>query len=176
MAEAISLKQSGKPEAARELVLADTARLTMVRIRETIARMEAEEIALESPRAAAYRLSIRRTMIASLSASLARSFGPDLSGVLPSAGNRLREKHAQELRASEACFRVTLTSIGDAVIATDEEGAVTFLNRVAELLTQTSLTQAKGRNIVEGLSHLQRADQQTCRDPVVPKGLVKAAL
>jgi hypothetical protein len=47
----------------------------------------------------------------------------------------LREKHAREIRAREEWFKMTLTSIGDAVIATDTGGAVTFLNPVAETLT-----------------------------------------
>jgi diguanylate cyclase (GGDEF)-like protein/PAS domain S-box-containing protein len=39
------------------------------------------------------------------------------------------------LRRSEELLRVTLSSIGDAVIATDSEGRVTFMNAVAETLT-----------------------------------------
>ena len=149
MAEVISLKKSGRPEAARELVLADTARLTMVRIRQTIAQMEAEETALESSRTAGYQLSIRRTIASIYLASLIAVLGLIFLGYYILREISLREKHAQELPASEAWFRVTLTSIGDAVIATDKEGSVTFLNRVAESLTQTSLAEARGRNIAD---------------------------
>ena len=42
---------------------------------------------------------------------------------------------ADELRAERERYRVTLASIGDAVIATDTEGRVTFQNGVAESLT-----------------------------------------
>jgi PAS domain S-box-containing protein len=166
MAEAISLKQSGKPEAARELVLVDTARQSVIRIRQTIARMEAEETALESPRAAAYRLSIRRTMASIYLASLLAALGLIFLGYYILREITLREKHAQELRASEAWFRVTLTSIGDAVIATDKNGAVTFLNRVAESLTQTSLAQAKGRNIVEVFPICNELNNKPVENPV----------
>ncbi len=41
-------------------------------------------------------------------------------------------------------FRVTLASIGDAVITTDTKGRVTFLNGVAESLTGWSQTEAAG--------------------------------
>ena len=42
---------------------------------------------------------------------------------------------ADELRAAEERFRLTLSSIGDGVIATDMDGKVSFMNNVAEELT-----------------------------------------
>jgi CHASE3 domain sensor protein len=110
MAKAIALKQSGKPEAARELVLVDTARLTVVQIRQTIARMEAEETALESPRTTAYNVSIRRTKASIYLASLLAALGLIFLAYYILREIHFREKHAQELRASEEWFRVTLTS------------------------------------------------------------------
>ncbi len=59
----------------------------------------------------------------------------------------LRERHAAEIREREEWFRVTLTSIGDAVIATDDKGRVTFLNPIAEELLQRDLTWARGKAI-----------------------------
>jgi PAS domain S-box-containing protein len=63
-------------------------------------------------------------------------------------------------------FQDRLTSIGDAVIATDKEGSVTFLNRVAESLTQTSLMQAKGRNIVEVFPICNELTNKPVENPV----------
>ena len=45
------------------------------------------------------------------------------------------EKRTEELRQQREWFEVTLASIGDAVITTDVERAVTFLNPVADNLT-----------------------------------------
>lgn len=50
----------------------------------------------------------------------------------------------RELRASEQRFLTTLSSIGDAVIATDVQGRVTFVNAVAEQLTGWSREEAEG--------------------------------
>jgi PAS domain S-box-containing protein len=47
----------------------------------------------------------------------------------------------------EQWFRATLTSLGDAVMATDGRGRVTFLNPVAEDLIGLDLASAKGRPI-----------------------------
>ncbi len=46
-----------------------------------------------------------------------------------------RRKAEEQLRRSWEWFRVTLSSIGDAVIATDASGLITFLNPVAAKLT-----------------------------------------
>ena len=56
-------------------------------------------------------------------------------------------RHQMEgwLRESELKYATTLASIGDGVLATDAEGRVTFLNPVAEQLTQWSSEEAMGR-------------------------------
>lgn len=60
-------------------------------------------------------------------------------------------KHNAErrLRESERRYAATLSSIGDAVIATDNEARVTFLNPVAEALTGWTLSEAAGRPVDE---------------------------
>ena len=45
------------------------------------------------------------------------------------------EAEARALQISQERFRVTLASLGDAVIATDSEGRITFLNPATERLT-----------------------------------------
>ena len=58
----------------------------------------------------------------------------------------LEQSHA-ELRRQREWFRVTLASIGDAVIATDADARVTFLNPVAEALTGWSSAEAIGQSV-----------------------------
>jgi PAS domain S-box-containing protein len=58
-------------------------------------------------------------------------------------------KHQMEkqLREREQWLATTLMSIGDAVITTDSEGLVTFMNPVAEALTRWSLEEVMGNDL-----------------------------
>jgi PAS domain S-box-containing protein len=58
----------------------------------------------------------------------------------------------RQLAESERRFEATLSSIGEGVIAADAGGRVTFLNSVAETLTQWQLAEAEGRPIEEVFS------------------------
>lgn len=73
-----------------------------------------------------------------------------------------RKKTEEALREQREWLRVTLHSIGDAVIATDTEGAVTFLNPVAESLTGWKQPEAHGKQLLE-VFHI--VNEQT-REPV----------
>ena len=56
-----------------------------------------------------------------------------------------RKRAENALRESEENLRVTLDSIGDAVISTDTEGLVVRMNPAAERLTGWKFSEAKGR-------------------------------
>jgi PAS domain S-box-containing protein len=58
-----------------------------------------------------------------------------------------RRQIEEALRENREWLRVTLTSIGDAVIAADTRGVVTFLNPVAATLTGWSVEQGEGQPI-----------------------------
>lgn len=60
-----------------------------------------------------------------------------------------RQRAEEELRKQSELLRVTLTSIGDAVISTDVEGRITFMNGVAESLTGWPQADALGRPLPE---------------------------
>lgn len=54
-----------------------------------------------------------------------------------------------EIARRERWFSTTLQSIGDAVIAADDEDRITFMNTVAERLTGWSLQEAAGRRLTD---------------------------
>jgi PAS domain S-box-containing protein len=67
---------------------------------------------------------------------------------------------------SEQRLGVTLASIGDAVVTTDERGDVTGMNKVAERLTGWSSAQAIGRPIEDVIALLSEATGQSRPNPV----------
>jgi diguanylate cyclase (GGDEF)-like protein/PAS domain S-box-containing protein len=70
------------------------------------------------------------------------------------------------LHSEKELFRVTLASIGDAVITTDATARITFLNTVAERLTGWSDAQAQGQPLAEVFRILDEDTRQPAADPV----------
>jgi len=73
---------------------------------------------------------------------------------------RDRERRAWRFLAT------TLQSIGDAVIATDTAGSVTFMNGVAERLTGWSEAEARGRPLSEVFRIISEQTRQVVESPV----------
>ncbi len=71
------------------------------------------------------------------------------------------------LQASEERLAVTLNSIGDAVIATDNEACVTLLNPLAEQLTGWTLAQVVGRPVAEIFKIINKESRQPATIPVI---------
>ena len=74
-----------------------------------------------------------------------------------------RETSLQEQRAQ---LHITLASIGDAVIATDSEGRVTFLNPVAAALTGWTEAAALGQDITAVFRIINESTRTTVESPV----------
>jgi PAS domain S-box-containing protein len=72
----------------------------------------------------------------------------------------------RELRAQREWLRVTLRSIGDAVIATDAEGQVAFVNPVAESLTGWSAEEAAGQPVSVVFRIINERTGRPLEDPV----------
>jgi PAS domain S-box-containing protein len=73
-----------------------------------------------------------------------------------------RRRAEEALRQQSEWLRITLASIGDAVITTDADGCVTFMNAVAEALTGWSQADALGQS----LNVVFRIVHEDTREPV----------
>src|SRR6266403_4325779 len=77
-----------------------------------------------------------------------------------------RKKAQEALAKSEKWFSTTLGSIGDAVIATDMNGGVTFLNPVAQYLTGWSLEEARGKSMDLVFDIVNKETRRPVENPV----------
>jgi PAS domain S-box-containing protein len=166
LAQTIALYQAGKADDARTVVLSNYGLLAMNRFRQVIDRLEKQEAALESTRNAHYQKTVRETIASIYLASLLATIGLVMLAYYILHEMSLRESHAQQIREREEWFRVTLTSIGDAVMVTDHAGMVSFLNPVAEMLTGRSLAEVKGHDILEVFPIFNEATQAPAENPV----------
>lgn len=71
-----------------------------------------------------------------------------------------------EARAERERFRVTLSSIGDAVIATDNQGQVTFMNRIASNLTGYSEQESLGKPLNSIFNIVNEHSRDLVENPV----------
>ena len=94
------------------------------------------------------------------------------SVALDAANASLQAENAQRRAAEEALFQakeraeVTLHSIGDAVITTDAQGVVDYLNPVAETLTGWTLTEAMGQQLTEVFPIVSEETRVSVESPV----------
>ena len=93
---------------------------------------------------------------------------PIKSHELRSAVEVALHKHEMDarLRERERWFSTTLRSIGDAVISTDLEARVTFMNAVAEALTGWRTDEAMGRPIDEVLRLAHEETHEPVENPI----------
>ena len=77
-----------------------------------------------------------------------------------------RKQNEKRLREQQEWLRVTLTSIGDAVIATDTQSRVTLMNGVAQELTGWTQEDAEGQPLETVFAILNEQTEQPVENPV----------
>lgn len=162
----IDLRKQDGLTAANAVVLGGEGKRWMDQIRSVLADMQNEENRVRAIQAVEMTGALNRCsriVIAGnlLSASLLIAIFALLFRALA------QRKRAQEgLEKSEKWFSTTLASIGDAVIATDMNGAVSFMNPVAESLTGWSLEDARGKSMDLVFDIVNKETRRPVENPV----------
>ncbi len=154
----IRLYQAGDTAGALRAVESGAGNALMERIRGLVDAMRDEEkrlLASRQSQAATAVQEMNRAIVAGMLVFIAL-----LAAFLALVRHDLlgRERAESEARDTGERFRTTLSSIGDAVLTTDAEGQVTFLNPVAERVTGWSSAEAVGRR-AEDVFHIR--DERT---------------
>ncbi len=71
-----------------------------------------------------------------------------------------------QLSAEHERAQVTLESIGDDVITTDENGTIEYLNPIAEMLTGWKNSESVGKGLLEVLNIINEVTREPAEDPV----------
>lgn len=78
-----------------------------------------------------------------------------------------RQRTEEELRKQSEWLQITLASIGDAVVSTDAEGRITFMNGVAATLTGWAQAEAIGRPLPEVFHIVDERTRQPVDNPAL---------
>lgn len=77
-----------------------------------------------------------------------------------------RKQDQEQIRKQREWFQTTLTSIGDAVIATDPAGLITLMNPVAEKLTEWKSEEAVGKPLTDVFRIVNQETRKPVENPV----------
>jgi PAS domain S-box-containing protein len=167
-------RQRGYVAAAR-VVVTDTGKRLMDGIREVTIAMRDDESRVYTERNARLERQERTATVVNI-AGLALALGlvVGATGLAIRAvrqrdaehvARRLSEAIATASAESEARLRITVESIGDAVIATDEQGRVTLMNPVAQALTGWTESGARGRAFEEVFTIVDETTRRPVENP-----------
>jgi PAS domain S-box-containing protein len=152
-------------EAARQIVLKGEGKIEMDAIRRQVSEMESDEQTLLRERtqqaARAYRVAVVTGVLATLLALV--MFGGFM--YLLRQNFQTRAKAAAVVHEQREWFRTTLASIGDAVIATNIDGRITFLNEVAQKLTGWNEGEACGLPLEDVFKIVNEQSGQKAESP-----------
>jgi PAS domain S-box-containing protein len=152
LAETIRIRDAGDAESALAIVRSERGRETMEQIQALAARLSADEnaeLARRESAAARHGYETRMLVLAGtiLLALLLTATSVRVNRLLHSQQTLLADVEAAHHKESSgrAALATTLKSIGDAVITTDADSRIQFMNPVAEGLTGWSNAEAAGK-------------------------------
>jgi PAS domain S-box-containing protein len=148
---------------AAQAVVATTGKRTMDEMRAVVSRMEGREDTLLAARTAQAAHSYR---IALLTAYLTSGLALLVVAALLASTWRAGKERLFAVETAER-LQVTLASIGDGMIATDRNGRVSYLNKVAESLTGWKQVEASGRDIEEVFRIVNEDTRQPVENPAL---------
>jgi|GEM_PF-1695929 len=166
LATSNDLVKSGKHDEVMARVKTKDGKITMDRIRTAIADLQKQQQAILD------RNELRANFLTSLRTEVFIACALFELACLLWAARRVKLEierttaAANEIRDQRELYATTLASIGDAVITTDENGVVTFINQVAVDLTGWTAEQAGGKKLNEVFRIINESSREIVENPV----------
>jgi PAS domain S-box-containing protein len=164
LAEIIALRRKS-PEQARARIIDAGEKRLMDAIREQLAVIQETERTIRSERQQRARNAY---LVALTTGVIGAGFSLGLLAAFVSLLRRslvARQQAANQAHEQREWFRTTLASMGDAVIATDAEGTITFVNSVAVALTGWPEAEAQGRSLEEVFRIVNEETRRVAENP-----------
>ncbi len=149
MSRTIDLARAGDREGALHLVRSDAGQSLMTEVRRSIGSMRSIEEALMRRRSVESDASVRTTGLLLGLTTILGVLMVCVAFQFSRQSLRVQRRGADLIAEERERLRVTLASIGDAVIVTGMDGRIAFLNAVAETLTGWTQREAAGRPLEE---------------------------
>src|SRR5438105_6570494 len=162
----IDLRKKKGLAAANEIVLSGEGKQWMDQIRGVLAEMQEEEDHIRTLRSREMTDALQRTSRIVVAGNLLSALLLLIVFVLLFRALSERKRAQEAAERSEKLWSTTLSSIGDAVIATDMNGAVTFLNTVAQSLTGWNLEDAQGKSMDLVFDIVNKETRRPVENPV----------
>ncbi len=164
--QTVNLRRSGHADSAIRIVRTDAGKKLMDDVRSLNSQLiDRQNAKLDSLNDRARWLNLLRTEVYAIVTFVNLGF-------IYWAYRRIRNESinrqlaADDLMKQKELLRVTLASIGDAVIVTDKESRITFLNHVAEELTGWSAEEALGQPCTAVFNIINEATRKLVESPV----------
>ena len=162
----IDLRRNNSFEAAQAVVNSDVGQNIMDDLRNIIDQSISEkESTLQTLRHSADIATASRTFIFLATTGLELLFCFWAYARIVSEIERRTAAFA-ETRRQKDLLSVTLSSIGDAVLITDVDSRITFMNAIAETLTGWSLAEARGKPAVEIFNIINEESRNIVESPI----------
>lgn len=166
LVEIIELRRSGGFPAAQASVASNRGKREMDEIRRLVEEMEKGETALLKSRDTESRDSHGTARLTFLISTLTSVALVILLGWVLMRGLVERRRIEAAIREQRGWLQITLSGIGDAVIATNAHGHIRFLNPVAEALTGWTQAEAEGHELSEVFKIVNEHTRQPVDNPL----------
>ena len=163
----VSLIKGGDHAAALALVRAGSGKVLMDDVRAQTGTIRSAEEENLQRYAAETRQSVTTAFGTLATATLIGLVLVSLTFVLNQRNVLARQRAAEAIDERREYLRVTLASIGDAVITTDADGRIDYMNAVAESLTGWSLQEAVGQPLETVFRIVNEQTRQPVENPAM---------
>ena len=162
----IEARRTQGPQAALDIVLTGRGKILMDQIRSLCQGIENREYSALIEGSRAEENYARATELVMIGGSMVLFCFLVAASVATNRAVQAREQSLAETREARDLLQITLTSIGDAVIATDAQGSIVFTNPTARALLHSDESGLAGKPLADVFRIVNEHTRATVESPV----------